>query len=127
LPGGLSQLSHLSYLSVVGCKKLEVLPELPPSLRGIEASDCTSLREVSGSYKGRFRISYSSFINCPKLFKNVTIDSDGSVWKTECLDSSITSQGFIHQLSVFLGALGDMERVLFSSAKSLSANSKGTL
>ncbi|GKD40097.1 NB-ARC domains-containing protein [Tanacetum coccineum] len=32
LPGSLSQLSHLQYLYVDGCKKLEVLPELPPSI-----------------------------------------------------------------------------------------------
>ncbi|GJU16763.1 NB-ARC domains-containing protein [Tanacetum coccineum] len=52
LPGSLSQLSHLLDLYVDGCKKLEVLPELPPSLEIMNASNCTSLREVSGSYQG---------------------------------------------------------------------------
>ncbi|GJR34174.1 NB-ARC domains-containing protein [Tanacetum coccineum] len=89
LPGSLSQLSHLSYLFVDGCKKLEVLPELPHSLRGINAHDCTSLREVLGSFKGP---SLNGFRNCPKLFKNVTIDREGCV----------SSQGFNHQLSAFL-------------------------
>ncbi|GKE33258.1 NB-ARC domains-containing protein [Tanacetum coccineum] len=103
LPGSLSQLSHLSYLFVDGCKKLEVLPELPHSLRGINAHDCTSLREVLGSFKGP---SLNGFRNCPKLFKNVTIDREGCVSKTQCIDSSITSQGFIHQLSAFLGHYG---------------------
>ncbi|GJX69037.1 NB-ARC domains-containing protein [Tanacetum coccineum] len=106
LPGSLSQLSHLQYLSVDGCKKLEVVPELPPSLLEIGASDCTSLREVLGSFKDPFRNRYNRFKNCPKLFKNDTIDGEGSISKTECLDSSITPQGFIHQLSTFLEYLG---------------------
>ncbi|PWA39320.1 Leucine-rich repeat-containing protein [Artemisia annua] len=100
LPGSFSQLSYLAELKLNGCKKLEVLPELPPSLYGIEASDCTSLREVLGSSMN------INFFNCPKLFKNVTIDSEGCISKTECLDSSITSQGSIHQLSAFLGYAG---------------------
>ncbi|GJV18209.1 NB-ARC domains-containing protein [Tanacetum coccineum] len=101
LPGSLSQLSHLRDLRVDGCKKLEVVPELPPSLTGIGACDCTSLREVSGSPKDLFR--FNIFRNCPNLFKNVTI---GCISKTECLESSITSEGFIHQLAGFLGLLG---------------------
>ncbi|GJS36996.1 NB-ARC domains-containing protein [Tanacetum coccineum] len=104
LPVSLSQLSHLQDIYVSGCKKLEVLPELPPSLLEIYASDCTSLREVSGSSKHPFR--YTNFKNCPNLFKNVTIDSEGSTSKTQCLDSSITFQGSIHQLGAFLGLLG---------------------
>ncbi|GJW75558.1 NB-ARC domains-containing protein [Tanacetum coccineum] len=103
LPRSLSQLSHLGVLELDGCKKLEVLPELPTSVWNINARGCTSLKEVSGSF--RFRL--NAFRNCPKLFKNVTIDSQGSISKTQCLDSSITSQGFIDpQLSAFLGYLG---------------------
>ncbi|GKB11760.1 NB-ARC domains-containing protein [Tanacetum coccineum] len=41
LPGSLTQLSHLQYLYVDGCKKLELLPELPPSLYTVSACDCT--------------------------------------------------------------------------------------
>nr|GEV43126.1 NB-ARC domains-containing protein [Tanacetum cinerariifolium] len=106
LPESLSQLSSLVWLSVGGCRKLEVLPELPPSLWTIEAPNCTSLREVSRSSKDPFRRNYNVFINCPKLFKNVTFDSEGSISKTRLLDSSITSQGSIHQFSAFLGDLG---------------------
>ncbi|GKD67261.1 NB-ARC domains-containing protein [Tanacetum coccineum] len=40
------------------------------------------------------------------MFKNVTIDSEGCISKTQCLDSSITTQGIIHQLSAFLGYYG---------------------
>ncbi|GKC87360.1 hypothetical protein Tco_1148009, partial [Tanacetum coccineum] len=69
----------------------------------VDASDCTSLREVLGSSGYPTR---SYFTNCPKLFKNVTIDSEGSILKTNCHDSSITSQGFIHQVSALLGYLG---------------------
>ncbi|GJS90202.1 NB-ARC domains-containing protein [Tanacetum coccineum] len=149
LPGSLSQLSHLQTLDVDGCKKLEVLPELPPNLDYMNACDCTSLREVLGSSKHPFKRRYNEFKNCPKLFKIDTTDSEGSISKTQSLDSSITSQGFIHQLSAFLGCmgfqtnyrcefflqdfgyfgldiigvmirtLGDMELVLFSSAKRL--------
>ncbi|GKA01072.1 NB-ARC domains-containing protein [Tanacetum coccineum] len=103
LPGSLSQLSHLYDLCVDGCKKLEVLPELPPSLQYFFASDCTSLREVSKHVLG---IRYNNFRNCLKLFKNVTIDSEGCISNTQCLESSITSQGFIHQFSTFLGYAG---------------------
>ncbi|GKA86653.1 NB-ARC domains-containing protein [Tanacetum coccineum] len=106
LPGSLSQISYLQTLDVDGCKKLEVLPELPPSVWNVYASDCTSLREVSGSSKDPFRNRYNNFKNCPKLFKNVTVLSEGSISKSRCLDSSITSQGFIHQLSAFLGYMG---------------------
>ncbi|GKD72171.1 NB-ARC domains-containing protein, partial [Tanacetum coccineum] len=89
LPGSFSQLSHLRDLCVDGCKKLVVLPELPLSLAYIRACDCTSLREVSGSSKDPSMYRDNVFGNCPKLFKNATIDSDGSISKTERLDSSI--------------------------------------
>ncbi|PWA75712.1 NB-ARC domains-containing protein [Artemisia annua] len=92
LPASLSQLSHLAELYVDGCKELKVLPELPPSVWHIDASDCTSLSEMSGSYKDPFGNRYNYFSNCPKLFKNVTIDSEGSISKT--------------RLSAFLGYLG---------------------
>ncbi|PWA83214.1 NB-ARC domains-containing protein [Artemisia annua] len=149
LPRSLCHLSHLRELYVNGCKKLEVLPELPYSLDYLYASTCTSLREVSGSSKDPFKKRFNRFRHCPKLFQNVTIDSEGSISKTQCLDSSRTSQGFIHQLSAFLGllgfqtnrceffrsaestiyylniigvmiGLGDLELVLFSSAESLT-------
>ncbi|GKA18185.1 NB-ARC domains-containing protein [Tanacetum coccineum] len=106
LPGSLSQLSHLRDLRVEGCKKLEVLPELPPSVGYMNASECTSLREVSKSYRVKFTYRGDDFRNCPNLFKNVTADSEGCISKTQCLDSSITSQRSIHQLSAFLGYAG---------------------
>ncbi|GKE44436.1 NB-ARC domains-containing protein [Tanacetum coccineum] len=98
LPGSLNQLSHLQRLKLNGCKKLEVLPELPFNLDYINAADCTSLREVSGAFKYSSKHRDRNFSNCPKVFKNVTIDSVGNL--------SITSQGFIHYLSAFLGYYG---------------------
>ncbi|PWA76500.1 disease resistance protein (TIR-NBS-LRR class) family [Artemisia annua] len=105
-PRSFSQLSQLQDLFLNGCKKLEVLPELPPNLSLFNASDCTSLREVSRSSEDPFGFRFNLFSNCPNLFKNVTIDSEGSISKTQCLDSSITSQSNIHQLSAFLEYLG---------------------
>nr|GEV38978.1 NB-ARC domains-containing protein [Tanacetum cinerariifolium] len=104
LPGSLSQLSNLEFLDLCRCKKLEVLPELPSRVHKIDASDCTSLREVLGSLKNQFMNRCNR--NCPKLFQNDTIDSEGSISKTQCLDSSITSQGSIHQVFALLGYLG---------------------
>ncbi|GJW58508.1 NB-ARC domains-containing protein [Tanacetum coccineum] len=90
LPGSLSQLSHLLDLSVDGCKKLEVLPELPPSLYSVSASDCTSLCSITGSM-----INASSYLNnCPKLFTNLAIESQFSI--------SETSQGSTNRFSSFL-------------------------
>ncbi|GJX08279.1 NB-ARC domains-containing protein [Tanacetum coccineum] len=80
-----------------------MVAKLPLSVWSVHASDCASLREVLGSSKRHF---YINFKNCPKLFNNDTIDSEGSISKTQCLDSSITSQCFIHQLSAFLGYVG---------------------
>ncbi|GJZ97542.1 NB-ARC domains-containing protein [Tanacetum coccineum] len=102
LPERLSQLSHLITLVLDGCKKLEVFPKLPPSVWNIYACDCTL-----GSYKDPFRSRVNVFSSCPKLFKNDTVNSEGSsIFKTQCLDSSITSQGLNNHLSVFLGYLG---------------------
>ncbi|GJS68274.1 NB-ARC domains-containing protein [Tanacetum coccineum] len=103
LPGSLSQLSHLETLNVDGCKKLKVLPKFPHSLEYFLAHDCTSLCSITGSSKDPIMINTSSYLsNCPKLFTNLAIDSP----KTQCIDSSITSQGFIHQLSAFLWYAG---------------------
>ncbi|GKE10841.1 NB-ARC domains-containing protein [Tanacetum coccineum] len=87
LPGSLTQLSHLRNLYVNGCKKLEVLPEFPPSLFWLSARDCTSLCSIRGT--------------CPKLFTNVAIDSQLTISGTQCLDSSITSLGSTNRFSSF--------------------------
>ncbi|GJU07245.1 NB-ARC domains-containing protein [Tanacetum coccineum] len=103
LPGSLSQLFHLRSINVDGCKKLEVLPELPPSLSIVMARDCTSLCSITGSSEYPFMTNKSSYFrNCPKLFTSLAIDSQSSISETQCLDSSITSQGFTNRISSFL-------------------------
>ncbi|GJT70986.1 NB-ARC domains-containing protein [Tanacetum coccineum] len=95
LPGSLTQLSHLDYLYVNGCKKLEVLPEFPPSMFHVSASDCTSLCSIRGTCL------LSDLSNCPKLFTNLAIDSQLTISGTQCLDSSITSLGSTNRFSSF--------------------------
>ncbi|GKC72045.1 NB-ARC domains-containing protein [Tanacetum coccineum] len=101
LPGSLSQLSHLKRLRVDGCKKLEVLQELPHSLESVKARSCTSLSSITGS--NPIMTKRSTYLsNCPKLFKNHVIESQVSISDTECLDSYVTSQGSTNRFSSFL-------------------------
>ncbi|GKD39284.1 NB-ARC domains-containing protein [Tanacetum coccineum] len=105
LPGSLSQLSHLVDLRLDGCKKLEVLPELPHSLSILFASDCTSLSSLTGS--NPVMMNRNAYLrNCPKLFTDLAIDSPLSILETQCLDSSITSQGSTNRFSSFLQYTG---------------------
>ncbi|GJU78753.1 NB-ARC domains-containing protein [Tanacetum coccineum] len=104
LPGSLSQLSHLKRLTVDGCKRLEVLPELPHSLETVKARGCISLCSITGS--NPIMTKRSTYLsNCPKLFKNHVTESQVSISDTECLDSSVTSQGSTNRFSSFLGYL----------------------
>ncbi|KAK2984919.1 hypothetical protein RJ640_001272, partial [Escallonia rubra] len=48
LPSSMSQLPRLQTLWLLGCKKLQVLPELPQSIREVFASDCVSLQGLPG-------------------------------------------------------------------------------
>ncbi|GJZ70670.1 NB-ARC domains-containing protein [Tanacetum coccineum] len=104
LPGSLSQLSDLKRLDLGHCEKLEVLPEIPHSLNLLYASHCTSLCSLAGLNPTMIhRSTYLS--NCPKLFKILAIDTQVSS-ETQCLDSSITSQGSTNQFSSFLQYAG---------------------
>ncbi|KAL6217628.1 hypothetical protein ACLB2K_010845 [Fragaria x ananassa] len=47
LPENLKSLTMLESLSVNDCTKLKMLPELPPSLKNLQAEVCTSLRKVT--------------------------------------------------------------------------------
>ncbi|GKF28047.1 hypothetical protein Tco_0094389 [Tanacetum coccineum] len=52
-------------------------------------------------------INTSSYnINCPKLFTNLAIDSQLSISETQCLHSSISSQGSTNRFSSFLQYAG---------------------
>ncbi|KAI9071238.1 hypothetical protein K1719_046801 [Acacia pycnantha] len=46
LPHNIKHLSRLKYLNVSNCKSLQSLPELPPSIEELDASDCTSLKKL---------------------------------------------------------------------------------
>ncbi|PPS10620.1 hypothetical protein GOBAR_AA10006 [Gossypium barbadense] len=46
LPTSIKQLPRLQELILRKCKRLKSLPELPPSLKHLDAHDCTSLEEV---------------------------------------------------------------------------------
>nr|XP_043631493.1 disease resistance protein RUN1-like [Erigeron canadensis] len=73
-PASLSQLSQLANLGLVGCKNLEVLPELPPNIHHCDAIDCISLREVDKQHVTNNKNFVLDFTNCPKLVKNHTIE-----------------------------------------------------
>ncbi|PPR83721.1 hypothetical protein GOBAR_AA36989 [Gossypium barbadense] len=51
LPTSIKQLPRLKQLILRKCKRLKSLPELPPSLKHLDAHDCTSLEEVSSIKK----------------------------------------------------------------------------
>ena len=47
IPSGISQLCKLRYLDISHCKMLQDIPELPSSLREIDAHGCTKLEMLS--------------------------------------------------------------------------------
>ncbi|GKA96588.1 NB-ARC domains-containing protein [Tanacetum coccineum] len=111
LPGSLSQLSHLQILRLDDCKNLEVLPELPHTLGYLDARDCTSLCSITGSFKDPIMIECTYLRNCPKLFTNLAIESQESIWETQCLDSSITFQGSTSRFSSFFRYAGFRNKI----------------
>lgn len=46
LPESIKELTKLRHIELHGCKELHTLPELPPSLETLDASDCVSLENV---------------------------------------------------------------------------------
>ncbi|KAI4352938.1 hypothetical protein L6164_007142 [Bauhinia variegata] len=49
LPTTIKHLSHLKSLVIRNCQRLQSLPELPPSLKHLDATECRSLKKVSTS------------------------------------------------------------------------------
>ncbi|VVA15211.1 PREDICTED: TMV resistance [Prunus dulcis] len=47
LPESISKFVKLKHLSLAGCKRLEEIPELPPKVKHVRASDCISLERFS--------------------------------------------------------------------------------
>ncbi|XP_024958850.1 TMV resistance protein N-like isoform X2 [Cynara cardunculus var. scolymus] len=103
LPGCLSQLYRLTSFYLFDCEKLEMLPELPPNLQILDASFCTSLQQHPPS---NFNIQSSLvmyFDGCPKLFRNVSIESQVCMWQPLLgLNSSITFHCCRTQISFLL-------------------------
>ncbi|KVH33246.1 Leucine-rich repeat-containing protein [Cynara cardunculus var. scolymus] len=100
LPGSLSQLYHLHKLQLFGCKKLEMLPELPPNLNILFAPYCTSLYQHPPS-DFNIQSSFAMFFKgCPKSFRNVSIESAVCMCQPPLdLNSSITSHSCRNQIS----------------------------
>lgn len=72
----LSKLLHLETLGLVGCKKIEALPELPPNIQFIEAQDCISLKELpTKSTMYESSIQCFDFTNCAKVMENQSVES----------------------------------------------------
>nr|XP_027082357.1 TMV resistance protein N-like [Coffea arabica] len=66
---GIKNLSHLRILELVGCKRLEKLPELPLCIEEVYADDCTSLQSATDlTNHGKLRT--VSFSNCFKLLQD---------------------------------------------------------
>ncbi|GKB80338.1 TMV resistance protein N-like protein [Tanacetum coccineum] len=70
------KLFRLETLGLVGCKNIEVLPELPPNIQLVEAQDCVSLRELpakSTTYESK--IQCFDFTNCAKVLENQSVEN----------------------------------------------------
>ncbi|XP_071732007.1 disease resistance protein Roq1-like isoform X2 [Rutidosis leptorrhynchoides] len=71
-----SWLTRLSCLRLIGCKNLQVLPELPSTIVNLDAQSCVSLHELpklSTVYNAGRAV--FDFKNCPKVAEKQTIDS----------------------------------------------------
>ncbi|KAA8526229.1 hypothetical protein F0562_008032 [Nyssa sinensis] len=64
----ISRLSRLEILRVIGCKRLEALPELPLNMTQLFAENCRSLKNVASAKYLSLR--HIGLTNCLKLLKN---------------------------------------------------------
>ncbi|CDP20963.1 unnamed protein product [Coffea canephora] len=65
----IKNLSRLRILELVGCKRLERLPELPPCIEEVYADNCTSLQSATDLTKHGW-LHRVSFSNCFKLLQD---------------------------------------------------------
>ncbi|WMV39406.1 hypothetical protein MTR67_032791 [Solanum verrucosum] len=65
----ISRLTRLEVLALAGCRRLESLPELPPSIKKIYADECTSLMSIDQLTKYPM-LCEVSFTKCHQLVKN---------------------------------------------------------
>ncbi|XP_031247959.1 disease resistance-like protein DSC1 [Pistacia vera] len=70
LPPSINQLMKLDVLRVQSCKKLQLLPELPPAIGALYADDCTSLERISPPEQSTSSYTFLAFDNCFKLVES---------------------------------------------------------
>ncbi|KAH0681011.1 hypothetical protein KY284_022096 [Solanum tuberosum] len=64
-------LSRLKVVELVGCKRLEIFPELPSSIEEVYADECTSLRSTGIDQLSKYPMLYRvSLTQCHQLVKN---------------------------------------------------------
>ncbi|KAK0592430.1 hypothetical protein LWI29_018944 [Acer saccharum] len=72
LPDSIKRLSKLQILYVENCHRLQSLPELPPEITFVRATDCISLEDVSNALRGSTSPWFALHLfNCLKLHENL--------------------------------------------------------
>ncbi|XP_052190828.1 disease resistance protein RUN1-like isoform X2 [Diospyros lotus] len=71
LPTSIRDLYELNYLYLRNCKKLKTLPFLPPNIKEIYASGCTSLETLTESAIFPRLLFTATFTNCDTLLKKM--------------------------------------------------------
>ncbi|KAL3499761.1 hypothetical protein ACH5RR_038854 [Cinchona calisaya] len=66
----IKSLSRLKTLELVGCERLEILPELPPGIRFVYADNCTSLQCEPDQLLKNKSLCGVSFTNCFQLLES---------------------------------------------------------
>ncbi|KAL3499790.1 hypothetical protein ACH5RR_038883 [Cinchona calisaya] len=66
----IKSLSGLTILELVGCKRLEIFPELPPGIEEMYADNCTSLQCEADLLAKYENLCTASFTNCFQLLED---------------------------------------------------------
>ena len=78
IPAGIGELTNLKDLLIGQCQSLIEIPELPPSIRDIDAHNCTALLPGSSSVSTLQGLQFL-FYNCSKLFEDQSSDDKRNV------------------------------------------------
>ena len=78
IPAGIGELTNLKDLLIGQCQSLIEIPELPPSIRDIDAHNCTALLPGSSSISTLQGLQFL-FYNCSKLFEDQSSDDKRNV------------------------------------------------
>uniref|UniRef100_A0A2N9FJ87 TIR domain-containing protein n=1 Tax=Fagus sylvatica TaxID=28930 RepID=A0A2N9FJ87_FAGSY len=79
LPESISELPHLYWFHLEGCKRLRALPDIPSTTSGVNVNNCTaiSLKKLPGE-RDPCRDTFTRFtlhcLNCFKLMENIQIE-----------------------------------------------------